>query len=260
MQCGRDIGFHVFVYGDADNSPRPSRHLARQTLAACQAVARLHRLDPARTFFLQQHPAAIDAGVFHNDVIATSHKNLLLMHEQAFLNAEPELARLASAFEQATGTALQVVMVRQEQLSLEDAVKSYLFNSQLLTPSGDGSAMTMICAAQCERMPQVRDLIDGWIALSSHPISDVRYVSLDQSMSGGAAPRLFAIAIALPASAIDRFAPSYRLTAHRAAQLAELITDFYPSELTWETLASPENILCYEKATMPWDRCSMLQT
>lgn len=242
-----DIGFHVFVYGEADDAPRPVRHLARQTLAACQAIARLLRLDPTRTFYLQQHPDAIDAGVFHNDVIATSHRDVLLMHERAFLNADSELKRLTTEFERATGALLKVITVPQSQLSLADAVKSYLFNSQLLTPASDPTTMIMICAAHCQRLPQVRSLIEELIRAQDNPISNVRYVSLDQSMSGGGGPACLRLRLSLPAAAINAFAPAYRLTPTLAGQLEELISTCYPEHLEWESLASPENLDQYSR-------------
>ena len=47
-----------------------TRFPARQTREAFAAIARRHGLAPARTVFAQQNPVAIDAGVFHNDVIS----------------------------------------------------------------------------------------------------------------------------------------------------------------------------------------------
>ncbi len=196
-----EIGFHVFVYGDDDRC-RQGAFMPRQTLAACQAIARLNQLKPERTFFLEQHPAAIQAGVFHNDVIATSHRSLLLMHELAFWQADAELARLKDAFQRATGSALNLIVVSNGELSLNDAVRSYLFNSQLITPAADPQAMILICAAQCERMPQVRSLIEGLIASADNPITDVRYVSLEQSMSGGGGPACLRLRLSLPATEI----------------------------------------------------------
>src|SRR6266566_7084379 len=80
-------GIEMFVYGrvafDAASGV-PRRYPARQTREASEAVARRHRLDPARTVFAQQHPDAIDAGVFHNDVIAVGTGNVLFCHERAF--------------------------------------------------------------------------------------------------------------------------------------------------------------------------------
>ncbi len=243
-----DIGFHVFVYGEAEHSQRPKLHLPRQTLAACQAIARLHQLEPSRTFFLQQHPDAIDAGVFHNDVIATSHRNLLLMHERAFLNGEEELKRLTREFARATGETLQRIVVPQAQLSLTDAVKSYLFNSQLLTPAGDRQKMVLLCAAQCQRMPAAGQLIDGWIASSDNPISDVRFVSLDQSMSGGGGPACLRLRLSLAEHMLSQFAPAYRLTDSLFTRLEQVIVQHYPERLEWETLAHPDNLACYERA------------
>ncbi len=49
---------------------------ARQTLEASAAIARLHLLDPAATVFLTQNPAAVDAGVFHSDVISVGNQNV----------------------------------------------------------------------------------------------------------------------------------------------------------------------------------------
>lgn len=47
-------GINVFVYGQtafAPSQPRPHRYPARQTREACEANARVHGLDPQRTFF-----------------------------------------------------------------------------------------------------------------------------------------------------------------------------------------------------------------
>ena len=42
------------------------------------------QLDPAKTLFLRQAQEAIDAGAFHNDVVAVSNGPALLAHERAF--------------------------------------------------------------------------------------------------------------------------------------------------------------------------------
>ena len=90
-------GVEFFVFGrhGAGGGPAPARYVARQTFEASAAVARRHGLDSARVVFAQQNPAAIDAGVFHNDVIAVGHRHLLLCHEQAFVDQHAVLADLA---------------------------------------------------------------------------------------------------------------------------------------------------------------------
>jgi succinylarginine dihydrolase len=68
--------------------PVPAPFPARQTFEASAAVARRHGLVPARVGFAQQNPDAIDAGVFHNDVIAVGHRDVLFCHERAFVDVE----------------------------------------------------------------------------------------------------------------------------------------------------------------------------
>lgn len=262
-----DSGIHIFVYGDCDEghavkgqaakneredrvvqkSAKSNKHMARQTLAASRAVARQLGLDPTRTFFLQQHPDAIDAGVFHNDVIATSHRHLLLMHEKAFFDADAELRRLSEAFRNFTGTSLTIIKILEEQLTLADAVESYLFNSQILT-RGDSNAMTIVCAGQCERMPQVRRLLESWIADRDNPIEDVHFVPLEQSMAGGGGPACLRMRLTLPAAAIESFSPKSRLTPMLENRLTKIINDCYPETLEWESLADPENLERYDRA------------
>lgn len=60
-------GVEIFVYGKT-GGPFP----ARQHIEASKAIARAHRLDPAKTLFVQQSEAAIAAGAFHNDVVAVA--------------------------------------------------------------------------------------------------------------------------------------------------------------------------------------------
>ena len=97
--------------------------------------------------FAQQNPAAIDAGVFHNDVIAVGHGTALLCHEQAWLSQDAVLAELRACL----GAAFQPIVVPAAEVSLDDAVGSYLFNSQLL-PRGDGRLDTRrTCGVSRER-------------------------------------------------------------------------------------------------------------
>jgi succinylarginine dihydrolase len=70
----------------------PQRYPARQTLEASQAVARLNQVNPRQVIFARQNPAVIDKGVFHNDVIAVSNRQVLFCHEQAFAD-QPQLLR-----------------------------------------------------------------------------------------------------------------------------------------------------------------------
>ena len=67
----------------ADRSRSAFRRVRR--FEASRAVAHRHGLAEAATVFAQQNPDVIDAGVFHNDVIAVGNRNTLFCHQLAFV-------------------------------------------------------------------------------------------------------------------------------------------------------------------------------
>jgi succinylarginine dihydrolase len=139
-------GIELFVYGrvalDASVAP-PQRYPARQTREASEAIGRRHGLDRSCTLFAQQNPAAIDAGAFHNDVVAVANEAVLFCHEHAFVSPETLFASLRSSL----GPAFTPIVVRESEVSLDRAVATYLFNSQLITRA-DGS-MLLVAPAEC---------------------------------------------------------------------------------------------------------------
>ena len=123
-------GVEIFVYGVGGGG-----FPARQHFEASKAVARLNRLDPARTLFAQQSEAAIAAGAFHNDVVAVANERVLFAHEQAFADKEALYADLRRLLPE-----VEIVEVPAADVSLAEAIRSYLFNAQLVTlPDGMGA-------------------------------------------------------------------------------------------------------------------------
>ena len=121
----------------------PLRYPARQTLEASQAVARLNQVNPRQVIFARQNPAVIDKGVFHNDVIAVSNQQVLFCHEQAFVDQPQLLQQLA---QQVSG--FTPLVVPASQVSVEEAVATYLFNSQLLSKEEGGMRLILPLEAQ----------------------------------------------------------------------------------------------------------------
>lgn len=238
------IGFNIFVYGDdSELASHDWKFLPRQTRAACEAIARRHQLDPARTFFLQQHPAAISAGVFHNDVIATSHASLLIHHELAFYDAEQQLQRLDESFRQTTGAPLLRMEISNSDLPIDEAVQSYFFNSQVITPhthtsSNHTSQMVLISPQQCQRIASTGRLIERLVASSDNPIEEVHYVSLEQSMAGGGGPACLRLRIPLAHDDIERLPRQLRLDRLLEERLAVAIERWYPESLELTDLCS----------------------
>lgn len=230
-------GINIFVY--SDGHPAPQSHWPRQTKAACQAIARIHGLPTENTFLFKQHPVAVDAGAFHNDVVAMSHQNLLIHHELAFHEDDATFRRLEKRFIELTGTELIRVEVPQQSLKIEDAVKTYLFNSQIISPLGNGSVdPVVICTSQVQQHPAACAIAESWCGRGL--FDSIRFVDLDQSMSGGGGPACLRLRVPCTAEAAKSIRPRSRWSESIDAQLREIIKKNYVTRLSIEDLARVE--------------------
>ena len=189
-------GVEMFVYGRVEfdsNAAAPKRYPARQTREASEAVARLHGLPPARTVMLQQDPSVIDAGVFHNDVISVANGNVLLYHERAFLDEAASLQKLQQAMA-GLGADFMPLRVDAAAVPLEDAVRSYLFNSQLISKP-DGK-MVLVVPQECDDNPAVARYLQELVA-SGGPVNELLSFDLRQSMRNGGGPACLRLRVAL---------------------------------------------------------------
>src|SRR5205085_2102583 len=179
-----DRAVHLFAWGrQAFGGPAPGgepvRYPARQTREASHALARLGQAGTA--LFPQQHPAGIDAGAFHTDVLAVGNGNLLLLHELAFLDPEALLRRLRELL----GPQLVACLATDAELPVASAVRAYPFNSQLLTLP-DGS-MTIVAPEESREDPRARAFLQR-VVDSGGPVRSIHYLDLRQSMENGGGP------------------------------------------------------------------------
>ena len=186
-------GVELFVYGAAGfdmAAPAPQRFPARQTREASLAVARLHGLTDARTIFAQQNPDVIDAGVFHNDVIAVGNGKVLFCHQRAFLNQQNVITEIA----QKVGPEFVPIEVSNDDVTVSDAVSSYLFNSQLLTRS-DGE-MVLVVPEECRANAGVWAYLQKLLTLNT-PIRELLVFDLRESMRNGGGPACLRLRVEL---------------------------------------------------------------
>jgi len=231
---GGVAGVHFFIYGTAADARRkPTRFPARQTRAASERVAAIAGLDPARCVFAQQNADAIDAGVFHNDVIAVGNGCMLLCHELAFEDRTGTL----EALRRATGGALVVAEIARDEVSLEDAVKSYLFNSQLLTLP-DGS-MALVAPCECEENPRVKAAIDRVIADHANPLARAIFMDVRESMRNGGGPACLRLRVPLAPADLAAVNPSAIVGPAKLPELRAWVTRHYREELSAADLADP---------------------
>lgn len=230
-------GLHLFVHGD--QSPESQKHFARHTLKASRAIARVMGLSEENTFHFKQHPKAIDAGAFHNDVVAASHLDTFIHHEDAFYEPDEALERLRQQFREKTGFALKHIVVTGEQLPLEEAIGTYLFNSQLVSAPAE-SRPVLICPAEVEQSVSARRLVNDWI--DSGLIAGVHYVDLKLSMSGGGGPACLRLRVPIEASQLNQLPASSLWTEDLDHDLRALIHQSYPTHVTIDELADLEFI------------------
>lgn len=234
--CSRDgqKAIHVFVYGPS-NELHSTRFIARQSELAARRVAGLLQLRDEECVFVQQSTRAIDAGVFHNDVIAMSNGNMMIYHEHAFENSDQVVETIQHRFNAKTSEAFAGIRVSESELSLEEAVRTYLFNSQLL--SVDSRAMEMISPSLCSESPAVVALIERWLQDKNNPIDRVRYLSLDQSMKNGGGPACLRLRTMLTTEQVSLLGDRFRVTETRMARLRSEVIQRYPTTLSLSDLA-----------------------
>jgi succinylarginine dihydrolase len=182
----------LFVYGRSafSEGPAPTRFPARQTREASEAIARRHGLDPARTLLAQQDPGVIDAGVFHNDVIAVGEGTLLFCHERAFVDTPRVLDDLRARL----GPSFTALVVSEREVTVDEAVATYLFNSQLLArPDG---RHVLVAPAEAQEHERTRALIERLTADGS-PIAEALVFDLRQSMRNGGGPACLRLRVPL---------------------------------------------------------------
>lgn len=216
-------GLEIFVYGTSGGA-----FPARQHVEASRAVARLHGLEPARTLFVEQNPEAIAAGAFHNDVVAVANERVLFTHELAFADPEGTYAAIRTALPEA-----EIVVVPVDAVSLADAIKSYLFNAQLLTlPSGE---MGLVIPTEAWEHPRVRAWLDAMLA-SNGPIRRVLPVDVRQSMANGGGPACLRLRVVADPATVD---PRFLLDEAKAARIEAVIAAHWPEHIAAADVGSP---------------------
>lgn len=215
-------GVGLFVHGPAGPGAFPSR----QTAHASAALAASHGVR--EVVHATQSRAAIDAGVFHNDVISVADRDLLLVHEDAYT----DLPGVAEALRGVLGDDLTVGVVPRADLSLEAAVRTYLFNSQLL---GLPDGRRLLLAPE-----DVRSDADAWAVACALPgVDEVATIDLRQSMQNGGGPACLRLRVVLTDEEMAAVHPGFIVDAERIDALEAWVTRNYRDELTADDLGDP---------------------
>jgi succinylarginine dihydrolase len=224
--CARhgEPGVEVFVYGH-----RGGAFPVRQHEEASRAVARLHGLDPERTLFVRQSEAAIAAGAFHNDVVAVANEHALFCHEQAFDDRAGFYADLKRLLPE-----VEILEVPASAVSLEDAIRSYLFNAQLVTLPDGG--MALILPEEARDTPAVSRWLEA-MAASNGPIRRLHVVDVRQSMANGGGPACLRLRVVADPATIDA---RFLVDEAKLDRLAAVIEGHWPQAIAADDLLLPD--------------------
>jgi succinylarginine dihydrolase len=237
-------GVHLFVYGHRAFGGEPARgaphrFASRQALEASQAVARRHGLAAETVAFAQQHPDAIDAGVFHNDVISVGNENVFLYHEDAFVETHEVIERLSRQFAALDSSGeLVPIPVSRERVPVAAAVSSYLFNSQIVTLRA--GHMALVAPVECQTTPSVRAFLDELLATGRTPIREIRYFDLRESMRNGGGPACLRLRVVLNVAERASLPPGVWLTNTSYDALVSWVEKHYRDVLVPPDLADPQ--------------------
>ena len=231
-------GVELFVFGRYafdSSKPAPKRFPARHTLEACEAVARLHGLSDEHVVYMQQHPDVIDQGVFHNDVIAVGNQNVLFYHQQAFVDSQAKLAELRRKF--GDDSQLHLIEVLDNEVSVAEAVKTYLFNTQVITlPNGE---MAIIAPTECQDSPSVSAYL-AELTQRNTPIKQVHYYDVKQSMRNGGGPACLRLRVAMSEQEKQAVNQHVLMNDQLFTTLNSWVDKHYRDEISEADLADPQ--------------------
>lgn len=229
-------GVELFVYGRSV-SDAESRTIfpARQTLEASRAIARRHGLVGARSVYARQSAEAINAGAFHNDVVCVGAKQALFYHEKAF----DDTARMQSDIKAASAGLFDPIFVEVStaQVPLADAIKSYMFNSMLVSIPGE-DRLTLIAPLETAEMPSTKAYCDS-LEASNGPIGKVIYVDVRQSMRNGGGPACLRLRVVLTEAERAQCNPEMMMTDAKYAALTQWAETHYREALAPDDLRDP---------------------
>lgn len=233
LAAGQDApGVEALVYGVSGGA-----FPARQHVEASKAIARLHGLDARRTIFVQQSEEAIAAGAFHNDVVAVANERVLFAHEQAFADKQPLLDACASHV-----PGFEYVEVAATDVPIEDAIRSYLFNAQLVTPP-DGET-TLIVPTEARETASVWRWLERHLA-GNGPIRRVEVVDVRQSMANGGGPACLRLRVVADPAAVDQ---RFIVDEQKLDRIGEIVQRHWPEQIHRSELQKPALIVDIERA------------
>jgi succinylarginine dihydrolase len=162
---------------------------------------------------------------------------VLFAHEQAF----SEKAALLEALNRLV-PGFEYVEVPAAEVPLADAIRSYLFNAQLVTtPEGQP---TLIVPTEARETPSVWSWIERHLA-GNGPIRRGEVVDVRQSMANGGGPACLRLRVVADLDTID---PRFIVDEGKLDAVADIVRRNWPEQIHHADLQQPSLIVDIERA------------
>jgi succinylarginine dihydrolase len=158
-------------------------------------------------------------------VVAVANERILLAHEQAFADRDVFYANLRRLLPE-----IEIVEVPAAAVSLADAIGSYLFNAQLVTPP-DG-VPTLIVPEEARANPRVWRWIEAHLA-GNGPVRRVEVVDVRESMANGGGPACLRLRVVCDPTTVDR---RFLVDDRRLDRIAAVIDRHWPEAIAPDDL------------------------
>jgi succinylarginine dihydrolase len=165
-------------------------------------------------------------------VLAVGNGNVLLLHERAFVDTPALVAEL----QRLLGGELQIVLAKEAELPLADAVAAYPFNSQLLTlPSGQ---MHLLAPQEAQQNAAARRFLERAIA-TCPLIGGVDYLEVNGSMRNGGGPACLRLRVPLTEEERAALGGTVLLDERLENELSRIVTRRYRDRVELSDMADP---------------------
>jgi succinylarginine dihydrolase len=161
---------------------------------------------------------------------------VLFHHEQAFVNSAVALEEIRRKMA-ALDLDFQPIEVPQSKVSLDDAVATYLFNSQLLTKS-DGK-MLLVVPEESRQHVGVWSYLSALIE-SGGPVNQIEVFDLRESMRNGGGPACLRLRVALNRNELNAVNVGSLMSDTQFISLNTWVDKHYRDRMQAKDLADPQ--------------------
>jgi len=165
-------------------------------------------------------------------VIAVGNQNVFFFHVNAFLHPKRVKRELQEAF----GPGLHLVEVASEDIPIEEAIASYLFNSQLVTLRS--GKMALVVPKECKESTCVWGYLEGLVGEDPF-IRRIEVVDVRQSMENGGGPACLRLRAVLTEEEMQHVSGSVMFGDDLFQKLEAWVDKHYRDRLTEADLGDP---------------------